>query len=512
MPPQGGFEHYAPAPYPPQPAPPTNTQQTAPAQDDASIDFSTLNIKQLQDHIRQHGGNPDDCNEKHELVKKASDMRDKAKEQKEPDHQRNYPNPGYGEAMPTNYQPPQNYGGYGGGPPPYGGQQGGWGGAPPQGGWGAPPPPANWGAPPPDYGGGYGPPPGQYGPPPGQWGGPPPQGQGYGAPPQNGYGAPPQNEYGRGEPQVSYGGAAAGRKKALICACNYKGSGNDLSGCINDAKCMQYMLTNRFGFKEENITVLLDDSSDPNLWPTGNNMRYHMRELVNGAQSGDSLLFHFSGHGSQTADWTGEEDDGMNETICPCDFQHAGQLVDNELNALLVNPLPHGVRLHAIIDACHSGSVMDLEFRCEFQGGQPVWTNEYSQQPRVWKGTNGGEAFQFGAARDAQTAADTSQLSGNVSTGAATFSFIQAVERVGTNISYGRLLDEMSRTLADMGHGGGAGSGQPLSDPFAGVGGLLGTLLGGSSMFQGPQQVQAQNQSPVLSANSCFDINRTLAI
>lgn len=43
--------------------------------------------------------------------------------QKEPDHQRNYPNPGYGEAMPTNYQPPQNYGGYGGGPPPYGGQQ-----------------------------------------------------------------------------------------------------------------------------------------------------------------------------------------------------------------------------------------------------------------------------------------------------------------------------------------------------------------------------------------------------
>ncbi len=35
----------------------------------------------IQDHIRQRGGNPDDCNEKHELVKKASDMRDKAKEQ-----------------------------------------------------------------------------------------------------------------------------------------------------------------------------------------------------------------------------------------------------------------------------------------------------------------------------------------------------------------------------------------------------------------------------------------------
>lgn len=62
-----------------------------------------------------------------------------------------------------------------------------------------------------------------------------------------------------------------------------------------------------------------------------------------------------------------------------------GQLVDNELCVLLVNPLPHGVRMHAIIDACHSGSVLDLEYRCDFQGGQPVWTNEYSHQPRVWK-------------------------------------------------------------------------------------------------------------------------------
>ena len=33
------------------------------------------------------------------------------------------------------------------------------------------------------------------------------------------------------------------------------------------------------------------------------------------------MSYGLAGHGSQTADWTGEEDDGMNETICPCDFQ-----------------------------------------------------------------------------------------------------------------------------------------------------------------------------------------------
>ena len=41
--------------------------------------------------------------------------------------------------------------------------------------------------------------------------------------------------------------------------------------------------------------MLLDDSPDSNAWPTGNNMRHHMRQLVANAQPGDSLLFHFSG-------------------------------------------------------------------------------------------------------------------------------------------------------------------------------------------------------------------------
>lgn len=44
MPPPGGMEHYAPA----QQYAPASTQQYAPLHDDAAIDFSKLNIKQLQ--------------------------------------------------------------------------------------------------------------------------------------------------------------------------------------------------------------------------------------------------------------------------------------------------------------------------------------------------------------------------------------------------------------------------------------------------------------------------------
>ncbi len=51
------------------------------------------------------------------------------------------------------------------------------------------------------------------------------------------------------------------------------------------------------------------------------------------------------------------------ETILPTDFKSAGQITDDELNATLVRPLGHGVTLHCLIDACHSGTALDLGYR-----------------------------------------------------------------------------------------------------------------------------------------------------
>jgi hypothetical protein len=60
-------------------------------------------------------------------------------------------------------------------------------------------------------------------------------------------------------------------------------------------------------------------------------------------------------------------------------------IIDDELNCLLVNPLPPNVRLHAVVDACHSGSVMDLEYRCKSKHGEIHWKMEYARQPSVYK-------------------------------------------------------------------------------------------------------------------------------
>lgn len=49
---------------------------------------------------------------------------------------------------------------------------------------------------------------------------------------------------------------------------------------------------------------------NPDFLPTRINMINAMRWLVGGAVAGDSLVFHYSGHGGQTEDKDGDEEDG----------------------------------------------------------------------------------------------------------------------------------------------------------------------------------------------------------
>ena len=57
-----------------------------------------------------------------------------------------------------------------------------------------------------------------------------------------------------------------------------------------------------------------------------------------------------SGHGGQTKDRDGDEAYGHEETIYPVDFEQAGHIIDDEMHAIMVQPLPPGCRLTAIFD------------------------------------------------------------------------------------------------------------------------------------------------------------------
>ena len=159
-----------------------------------------------------------------------------------------------------------------------------------------------------------------------------------------------------------------GKRKALLIGINYFGQRGQLRGCINDVKNMSTYLNQNFGYAREDMVILTDDQQNPMSQPTKANLLRAMHWLVKDARQNDSLFFHYSGHGGQTPDLDGDEEDGYDEVIYPVDFRTQGHIVDDELHRIMVKTLPPGVRLTAIFDSCHSGSALDLPYIYSTQG------------------------------------------------------------------------------------------------------------------------------------------------
>ncbi|KAG1840720.1 peptidase C14, caspase domain-containing protein [Suillus subalutaceus] len=153
----------------------------------------------------------------------------------------------------------------------------------------------------------------------------------------------------------------SGKKKALCIGINYIGQKEELRGCINDANNMKRFLGTQFGYKEEDMVILTDDARDPRQVPTQQNILRAMEWLVRDARPNDSLFFHYSGHGGQTEDLDGDEEDGYDEVIYPVDFKVKGHIVDDLMHDIMVKRLPAGCRLTAIFDSCHSGSALGMD-------------------------------------------------------------------------------------------------------------------------------------------------------
>ncbi|GJJ72641.1 metacaspase-1 [Entomortierella parvispora] len=160
------------------------------------------------------------------------------------------------------------------------------------------------------------------------------------------------------------------RKKALLIGINYFGDPNQLLGCINDSRDVFGFLNGYYGFRYQDTIILTDDQIYEDKRPTGANIRYWMKWLVKDAEPQDSLFFHYAGHGGRIKDFSyngkaehlGDEADGYDEIIYPCDYLRSGIISDDEMYDILVKELPAGVQLTALVDACHSGTMLDLPY------------------------------------------------------------------------------------------------------------------------------------------------------
>ncbi|KAF7349384.1 Metacaspase type II [Mycena sanguinolenta] len=136
----------------------------------------------------------------------------------------------------------------------------------------------------------------------------------------------------------------------------------ELTGPHQDVEDMRDLLIDYYGYRASDITVLIDDGVAGHLQPTRANILKAVGDLVKGAKAGDHIYFHYCGHSMQIPNRSNrEEKEGC---LIPSDGVKQ-RIVDHELIAVLVRPLPAGCQLVAVLDTCHSRSLLNLgHFRC----------------------------------------------------------------------------------------------------------------------------------------------------
>lgn len=265
-------------------------------------------------------------------------------------------------------------------------------------------------------------------------------------------------------------------KKALLVGVNdyapAGAGGPDLRGCVNDVRDMATTL-NALGIvpaRPANMQIITDARA------TRANIMNGLKWLVTGAKRGDVLVFHYSGHGSQMPDLSGEEADRKDETLCPHDYATAGMIKDDDLRSAF-STLPAGANLDVILDSCHSGTgTRELailgdgiaEQSIAYRYVEPpldygffldmIDANPESQRRRLLKPSGrerelvlvpGLNHVLWAGCRDYQTSAELAI--GGVIRGAYTYSFCKCLRGAGPVITRAKLDAQVSSYVRGMG-------------------------------------------------------------
>ncbi|MGE0160185.1 MAG: caspase family protein [Gemmatimonadales bacterium] len=128
--------------------------------------------------------------------------------------------------------------------------------------------------------------------------------------------------------------------------------GGDLPGAEQDARRIRDVLVMKGYVPDSNIRLLLNREAT----------RAAIEESITGwlaerARPGDNVTIFFAGHGSQMWDESGDEDDGLDETLAPADVMATStenDISDDTFNAWL-GALPTD-NVVVILDNCNSGT------------------------------------------------------------------------------------------------------------------------------------------------------------
>lgn len=171
-------------------------------------------------------------------------------------------------------------------------------------------------------------------------------------------------------------------KRALLIGIDYVNMPNQLYGCSNDINRIRNHLLTKCNYSPLNIKIM----SDNTFKPTALNIKNTINWFISGLKSGDTLFFHYSGHGTSILDKNKDELDGRDEAIVPLDYSSNGIISDDWILTNFIQRIPTGVTLYAFFDCCCSGTMTDIKYNIKHivQSKIPITKPIMSYIPNNW--------------------------------------------------------------------------------------------------------------------------------
>ncbi|KAF8879389.1 caspase domain-containing protein [Infundibulicybe gibba] len=155
------------------------------------------------------------------------------------------------------------------------------------------------------------------------------------------------------------------KKRGLIISIkNYKPKVGPLRWVHDDANEMRDLLCGpSLGFQPDDVTVMMDlPGVASHLQPTYLNIMRQLGLFLKEQKPGDVFFLMYVGHAFHQRNPDGTEEDDEDEYLISLDEE---KILDDILFDLLVRPLLPGSKLIAVMDTCHSGTLLDLpHYRC----------------------------------------------------------------------------------------------------------------------------------------------------
>lgn len=242
---------------------------------------------------------------------------------------------------------------------------------------------------------------------------------------------------------------------------DYRGTENDLGGCVNDAMDSARTFGRRrkgahrdafdscrfFGKCDSQLTLLDGDA-------TRKRVLSELQGLLRKLERGDLAVITFSGHGTYVADRDGDESDGYDEAIVTAELN---VILDDELCTLFERRVT-GSRVLFASDSCHSGTNLRTIGHRLAGGANPnhrlrfvhplTIPAEHRQACRLARMKAAAklvDVIHFGACGDRQFAADAEF--GGRANGAFTHYWLEALCGLPAGSTYGDWRDAVAKRL-----------------------------------------------------------------